>query len=178
MMKNRKIALFLLLNGFLFLYGCATTHNIRPDETTPDWVKRVPRERGRLCAIGASEPTYFREDGKTYAAENARKELARSLHVDIKSIMVDITTERGGDIAEGSIIEASSWASEAVLKESEITSYWYDEEGTASFKKKGITYALACMPLKNTVQEISRKLNEDEGGSGILERLYNKIKQR
>ena len=168
----------MLLIGILFLYGCTSAHNIKPDETVPDWVRRVPRERGRLCAVGASEPTYFREDAKTYAAENARNELARSLHLDIKSIMVDINSEKGGGIAEGSVMEASSWASEAVLKESEITSYWYDEIGIASFRKKGITYALSCMPLKNTAQEISRKLNEDEGRSGILGRLYDKIKQR
>lgn len=177
-MKHRKIETFLLLSCVLFLNSCMPTHNKKPDETVPDWVRRVPRERGRLCAVGASEPTYFREDAKNYAAENARNELARSLHVDIKSIMVDISSEKGGDIAEGSVIEASAWASEAVLKESEITSYWYDEEGIASFKKKGITYALACMPLKNTAQEVSKRLNEDEGGLGVLERLYNKIKQR
>jgi len=177
-MKHRQIKRLLIFIGITFLYGCTATHNVKPAETVPDWVKRVPRERGRLCAIGASEPTYFSENAKTYAAENARKELARSLHVDIKSIMVDISSEKGGDIAEGSVMEASSWASEAVLNESEITSYWYDEEGIASFRKKGITYALACMPLKNTAQEISHKLNEDEGGRGILERLYNKIKLR
>lgn len=154
------------------------THNVRPDKVVPDWVQKVPREKDRICAVGASEPTYFREDAKKYAAENARSELARSLHVDINSIMVDITTERGGDIAEGSIIEASSWASEAVLKESEISSYWYDEEGTASFKKKGITYALACMPLKNTAQEISEKLKDTGDPGSILERLYKKVRLR
>lgn len=169
-----KVMVLLPVTGcFLFLSGCMAMH--KPNEAVPDWVQKVPREKDRLCAVGASEPTYFREDSKKYAAENARSELARSLHVDIKSIMVDITTEKGGDIAEGSIIEASTWASEAVLKESEITSYWYDEEGTASFKKKGITYALACMPLKNTAQEILQKLKDTGDAGTILERLYKKV---
>lgn len=154
------------------------SHDVKLDKAFPDWVLKVPAEKDRLCAVGVSEPTYFREDAMKYASENARSELARTLHVNIKSIMVDITTEKGGDIAERRIIEASSWASEAALKESEITSFWYDEEGVAPVRKKGVSYALACMPLRNTAQGISEKLKDTADTGTILNRLYKKVKSR
>jgi len=177
-MGYKEIVLLAATGCCLFLSGCMDINSVKPKEAVPDWVQKVPREKGRLCAVGASEPTYYREDAKKYAAENARGELARSLHVNIKSIMVDITTEKGGDIAEGRIIEASSWASEAALKESEITSFWYDEEGVAPVRKKGVSYALACMPLKNTAQGISEKLNDTADTGTILDRLYKKVGSR
>lgn len=176
----RLIGMVLLpLTGcFLFLSGCVASHEVKPDKAVPGWVLKVPGEKDRLCAVGVSEPTYFREDARKYASENARSELARTIHVNIKSIMVDITTEKGGDIAEGRIIEASSWASDAALKESEITSFWYDEEGIAPVRKKGVSYALACMPLKNTAHGVSEQLNDTADTDTILDRLYKKVRSR
>lgn len=128
------------------LTGCAASKNVTKNEPPPDWVMNPPNDDKRICAVGASEPTYYIEDGKTYATENARKELAKVLHADVNSIMVVIKSEREKDVHEVGVVEAASWATKAVLKESQIVSYWYDEVGIRSSNKKGVMYALACMP--------------------------------
>lgn len=124
------------------LTGCVSSGNVKKSAAPPDWLMKPPREKGRLCAAGASEPTYFAEDAKEVAAENARKELARTIMVSVNSIMVD----ESGSRHSSSVSESSAIATSAVLEKSEIVDYWRDEGGTASFGRKGVTYALACMP--------------------------------
>lgn len=134
-----------LIPVLLLFTACKTASTVKPDEAPPDWVSKSSREKGMVCAVGASEPTFYKEDAKAYAAENARKELARTLNLNVNSIMVDTASERKGR-TEASVTEVSALATSAVLERSEIKEYWYDEAGVASFKRKGITYALACMP--------------------------------
>lgn len=124
------------------LAGCGGGGNVKKDAGVPGWLLKPPREKGRICAVGASEPTYYAEDAKEVAAENARKELARTIRVAVSSVMVDDSGSR----SSSNISETSSWATSAVLEKSEIADYWRDVEGMASFGRKGVTYALACMP--------------------------------
>lgn len=71
-----------------------------------------------ICAVGMSGPTFF-----------TRKQLALTLSVEIRNIMLDISTSRGSTVDEATVIEVSSWASDSVVEGSEIMGYWYDGEG-------------------------------------------------
>lgn len=155
----KRIAVYSAISLSILLSACGTTSDIEKADADkpPSWVLTPPKPEGKLCAVGASEPAYFKEDGKEYAAENARKQLALAYSVSIKSIMVDVATGRGHDVDEAGVMEVSSWVTDAVLKESEIVAYWYDKNGIASFKRKGITYALACMPFQSAGKEVSTK---------------------
>lgn len=176
--RMRRIVI-LIIAGIVM--GCSTiTSNMKVDASIPRWVTGSSQREGMLCAVGISEPTFYRDDAKRNAEDNARKELAMTLSVDIKTIMVEIATERGSYVDEGTITEVSSWATSAVLSGAEIIEYWYDKDGAAPSKKAGITYALACMPLDSVPTDISER--PTEGGempdlSDALERL-KKINKR
>ena len=127
-----------------FISGCQTTGDVNAKNDPPDWLRGEPKVEGMICAVGMSEPTYYKKDAWKYASENARKALAHTLSIEINTLMVDISSEKGSSINEGSTMEVSSWATKAVVQNSEILEYWHDAEGVLSQKK--ITYALACMP--------------------------------
>ncbi|MBI5058022.1 MAG: LPP20 family lipoprotein [Nitrospirae bacterium] len=148
-----------------FLSSCQTTQETRPPGPPPDWVVRTPNIEGMICAVGASEPTYFREDAKKYAAEGARKELARTINISIRTIMVDTATVKGSRVDEATVSEVSSWATSAVVENSKIIEYWFDAEGQAG--KRDITYALGCMPRKFDKNSLEKKLTRpDQAGRG------------
>ena len=163
-MKGLRVLIFCIL--WSLLVSCKTTGDVKVSDTVPQWATSAPKKDGMLCAVGTSEPTFYMEDAKLYAAENARKELARSLNLKIKNIMIDITTERGSQVDEGTLMEVSSWTTEVVLRESQIMEYWYDKDGVVS-GRKGFTYALACIPLAFTRKDVSHSPIPD----GVLERL-------
>jgi len=141
----RPVALVMVV---LLMAACGTTGGVKDTRSAvPSWVMKTPREEGVLCAVGMSEPTFYSDDAKGYAAENARKELARTINMSIRNVMVDISTERGTDVDEATVTRVSSWATSAALHESTIREYWFDSKGAASSGIKNITYALACMPL-------------------------------
>ena len=151
----------------------------------PEWVSRTPLKKDAICAVGISEPTFFKDDSRKYAGENARKELARTLSLEMKSIMVDISSKDGSYVDDATITSISSWATSMVLKKSKIEEYWYDENGIASDGKKDITYALACMPLEIQQMEVEQKLLEPlqgakskEDAKGRVEEIIERLKER
>jgi len=127
-----------------FLSGCQTTGNVKSSGLVPDWLTGEPKIEGMICAVGMSEPTFYKKDARQYAAENARKALARTLSIEINTLMVDITSEKNSSINEATTMEVSSWTTKAVVRNSEIIEYWHDAKGIVS--RKDVTYALACMP--------------------------------
>jgi hypothetical protein len=149
----------LLIVSITCVFGCQTTEKVKIKDRPPDWVIRTPNIKGMICSVGMSGPTYYESDAKLYAAENARKELARTLSIEIKTIMIDIATERGNSIDEATVMQVSSWATSAVVENSTIIEYWHDAEGIVS-QRKDVTYALGCMP---------RKFNKDS----LKEELFN-----
>ncbi len=115
-------------------------------EEPPAWVKELPKDDAFLQAVGISGPTYYAEDAKKYAAENARAELARVLGVEVKSIMYMWQREHGVQDVETRVETMSLSFSDEVLHGSEIVAYWVDRCGTVSRGVKGTTYAWARMP--------------------------------
>ncbi len=148
---------FFLISLFAFIsllqpISCATGSNKPPALNTgeaeiqvPPWVRITPKYKDRICAVGTCEPTFYPEEGKPCAADNARAELVKTISVDVKSIMVEEVKNDRQNIEEVTVSQVSSWVSESVLNESVVEKYWYDKEGVVSPRKK-ITYALVCMP--------------------------------
>ncbi len=122
----------------------------------PDWVHQLPKKPGHVCATGAVDPTYYRQDGRVNAAEAARNELARSIQVHISSVMYDTSTQRGGGVRQFIVSEVVTAVNEGVLSGAEILAYWFDATGTVS--RDGMTYALACMDTKQSVADLAAKL--------------------
>lgn len=152
--------------------GCGGgSASVRPPEPpphveVPDWVYRIPREKGHVCATGAVDPTFYRQDGRTQAAESARNELARTVQVKITSVMYDENTTQGSYVDQAFVTEVVGSISEVVLSGAEVRSYWYDDYGNVS--RRGMTYALACMPTDASVAQLADRLkaahpdNEDK----------------
>jgi hypothetical protein len=127
-----------------------------PDVEVPEWVNRTPRMPGNVCAVGAVDPTYFRQDGRVQAAESARTELARTIQVKITSVMYDEQDNRGTYVDQSIVSEVIGTVSEGVIAGAEVLEYWFDEYGNVS--RKGMTYALACMKTDTSVAELAAKL--------------------
>ncbi len=112
----------------------------------PKWIMHPLRNEDALCAVGVSEPTFYRRDARENAAEAARSELARTLRIEITSVMVDISSSNGSAVSETTVSSISVWAASTVMEGASIKEYWRDEEGIAG--KQGFTYALVCMERK------------------------------
>ncbi len=119
----------------------------------PEWVLRTPRMQGNVCAVGAVDPTFFRDDGIVRAKEAARAELARTVQVKINSVFLDVAENDGSWVRQ--VIDSTS---EVVLSGAEILEVWYDEAG--SVQRRGMTWALACMKTDQSVAELAAKLKE------------------
>ena len=122
----------------------------------PVWVSSVPQPKGQVCATGAVDPTYYRQDGRTRAAEAARNELARSIEVHITSVMVDVETSRGGSVNQYIVSEVTSLVENGVVQGAEVVSYWYDPVGSVS--RRGMTYALACIRTDQSLERLTESL--------------------
>lgn len=129
-----------------------------PVVDAPDWVFQIPPRPGYVCATGAVDPTFYRQDGRVHAAEAARNELARSIQVQISSVMYDSDTQRGGSVRQYIVSEVVTAVNEGVLSGAEILGYWYDASGSVS--RAGMTYAYACMDTKQSVADLAAKLEE------------------
>lgn len=117
----------------------------------PEWVLRTPRMQGNVCAVGAVDPTFFRDDGIERAKEAARAELARTVQVKINSVFLDVSENDGSWVRQ--VIDSTS---EVVLSGAEVLEVWYDETG--SVQRRGMTWALACMKTDQSVAELAAKL--------------------
>jgi hypothetical protein len=122
----------------------------------PEWVMRTPRLKGNVCAVGAVDPTFYRQDGLTQSAEAARSELARTVQVKISSVMLDEQTVRGTHVEQSVIQEVIGSISDVVLSGAQVMEYWYDDNGSVS--RRGMTYALACMATDQSAAELAEKL--------------------
>jgi hypothetical protein len=124
----------------------------------PEWVYRIPPKSGQVCATGAVDPTFYRQDGRTGAAETARAELARTIQVKVTAVMYDEQTNRGSHVDQAIVTETIGTISEAVIAGAEVVSYWFDDTGAVS--RRGMTYAMACMRTDQSVAELAERLAE------------------
>ncbi|MEQ8273831.1 MAG: LPP20 family lipoprotein [Deltaproteobacteria bacterium] len=129
-----------------------------PDVKVPDWVYETPSKPGYICATGAVDKTYYQQDGRVYAAEAARNELARTIQVTIYSVMYDYESNRGGSVRQYIVSEVESAVAGGVLNGAEIVHSWYDKYGNVA--NPGMTYALACMKKDQSVADLAEKIKE------------------
>jgi hypothetical protein len=125
---------------------------------------RTPHQSGTLCAVGTVDPTFFRQDGVRFAAEAARNELARTIEVKVTSVMYDEQTMRGTYVDEAFVQQVVGTMSDVVLSGAQVMETWYDELGAIS--KRGMTYALACMPTDQSVAQLAERLKAAAVESG------------
>ncbi|MBI5179240.1 MAG: hypothetical protein HZA04_08285 [Nitrospinae bacterium] len=128
--------------------ACATLSPTQPPPVVapvPGWALKTPTFTDKLCAVGTCEPTGVLEDAKSCAAESARAELAKSISVQVQSIMIEETKGSESRVDSARISGIKGWVADAVLTGSVIEEYWYDKEGRASHSP-GVTFALACIP--------------------------------
>jgi len=147
----------LLITSLVLVFGCRSVGDLNNGSSPPDWVLKTPEMEGRTCSVGMSDPTFFEEHAKINAAEIARKELAKTLSIEINSIMIDYASEKGDSVDTANIMQISSWASSAVAQNAEILGYWRDTKGLVS-EKKNSTYALSCMSKKLDKDALKEKL--------------------
>lgn len=124
----------------------------------PAWVDRVPEQKGKVCALGTAEPTFYREDGKIYAAENARNQLAMTISVRVQAVMIDIQEHDSSFQDSTYVQEAQSYATDAVVAGAQVLSYWYDEFGSRG--RKSATYALGCLSTDASATQIAERLQQ------------------
>lgn len=129
-----------------------------PDVEVPGWVFETPTKPGYICATGAVDRTYYQQDGRVYAAEAARNELARTIQVTIYSVMYDYESTRGGSVRQYIVSEVESAVAGGVLNGAEIVHSWYDKYGNVA--NAGMTYALACMKKDQSVKDLADKIKE------------------
>lgn len=138
-----SILVFALLSS-----ACGAPVAVHEAVSIPTWVERTPSARGKLYAVGMVGRTYFPEDGRRNAAEEARKELARTLSSRVESLLLQIERSRGsGFLAEAEIVSATTGATELVVDASQILEYWVDSRGLILGGQQGATYALAIIDL-------------------------------
>ncbi|MCC7385264.1 MAG: LPP20 family lipoprotein [Deltaproteobacteria bacterium] len=131
---------------------------IKEGGSAPDWVMRTPQKKGSICAVGAVDPTFFRQDGLTHAAESARNELARTVQVKINAVMYDYQDNTGSRTDQSFVQEVVGSISDVVLSGAQVLEYWYDERGSVS--RRGMTYALACMDTDQSVAQLAERLQQ------------------
>lgn len=147
----------------------------KPDVDVPEWVMRTPRMPGNICATGAVDPTFYRQDGRTQAADSARNELARTIQVKVSSVMYDEQTTSGSYVDQSFVSQVIGSISDVVLSGAQVMEYWFDEYGNVS--RKGMTYALACMPTDQSVAQLAEKLKEAHPESDDAEKI-EKVRER
>jgi hypothetical protein len=149
----------------------------KPDVVVPEWVLKLPRQPGNICATGAVDPTFYRQDGRTQAADSARNELARTIQVKVTSVMYDEQTSRGSYVDQSFVSQVVGSISDVVLSGAQVTEYWFDEYGHVS--RRGMTYALACMPTDQSVAQLAEKLkaaNPDAEDADKIEQVRERAK--
>jgi len=114
--------------------------------------------KGNICAVGAVDPTFFRQDGRVNAGESARAELARTIQVKVTAVMYDEQTTHGQWVDQAIVQEVIGSVSEVVLSGAQVMEVWYDDHGAVS--RRGMTYALACMATDDSVAQLAERLHQ------------------
>ena len=91
----------------------------------PAWVDKLPENgKGKLVAVGFSQPTYWPQDALNNANEDARGKLALALGSHVEVLGMDREAAAG---AGGATINKE--ATDLVLQNSRIEASWVDENG-------------------------------------------------
>ena len=137
-----------LIASLLAGAGCGGGPSVeRAGDPPPSWLRNLPQENGKLCAMGVSGPTYYPEDSIIHSKTQALSELGRSLRSQVKSQM--LVQEHGGSAgySDVEIEDAVALSSDEILELAEVKSRWVNSGGYPAHGTKGTVYTLICTPL-------------------------------
>jgi hypothetical protein len=152
-MSYKTISMLGTVLGF-FIFGCSTSFEGENDPDIPAWLQSLPREEGKIFAIGISGPTRYLDDGKRYASDDARKELAKSFNSRVRNIMLQYDHDNESQQSEASSISVTSAVTDFVVANSQIVSMWVDKNGIFPKSEPGTIYALVSINANRSQQLI------------------------
>lgn len=137
----------------------------------PDWVLNIPRESGKLYAVGTCGRTRIQADAWKNASDAARSELAKNIQAHVQNAFLHVQSTDGTNWAdEAFVVEATSSATDAVMANSQIFALWYDEKGVVPGSNPGTTYALAILNISSATDAIKTKIENK-----VTKEQYEKI---
>ena len=157
------LGITLALSGVIFC--CAGNKNLGKSDpaSPPAWVLKLPQEKGYTFARGSCGRTSDPKDAEEKAADDARIQLAKTIKVEVSSLLVDFEKSSGSVFGGSQFIHdynvrVDREALELSLAGSQIISVWMDQKGKVG--PSGTTYALARLSKDNLVADLSRMAEE------------------
>ncbi len=185
------LGITLVLCGVIFC--CAGNENLRKSnpDTPPAWVLKLPQEKGYTFARGSCGRTSDPKDAEENASDDARVQLAKSIKVEVSSLLVDFENSSGSAFGGSQFIQDYSVrvdreVMELSLAGSQIISVWKDRKGKVGLSDT--TYALARLSKDNLVADLSRmaeemkkkaeemqgRMNQGPGLSPLIQKMKDK----
>ncbi len=148
----------ILLAAILMLTaGCISTSPsvaARP----PEWTIRTPQSKTAIYAVASWPPTFFEQDARDKAMAQARAELAKTLRVNVRGVLVDWASSShvfgSQGHAEDFIATMDSETLDVSMTGSQIVSVWCDRKGLVS--QPGTWWALAKLDKSSLAEELRK----------------------
>ncbi len=144
-----RYSLVITIAALLLCTGCASP---------PSWTLQTPQSRSAIYAVASWPRTRFEQDARDKAMSQARAELAKTLRVDVKGVLVDwasSTNALGGQgHAEEFFASMDSETLDVSMSGSQIISVWCDRDGLVS--EKGTWWALAKLDKSSLAEELRK----------------------
>ncbi len=162
-MEKGKIAIILYMVILISIFSHCSHSQENEDEQIiklppyPSWVVELPQGSEYIYALGSCPKAYIREDAEPRAVENAKKELSRSIRIEVRSVMVNLEGTSGqtglySKLQEEKSVKVDDNLFEAILNRAEVVDYWFDEAGIRG--EKEATYALVQIPRKEIENQL------------------------
>jgi hypothetical protein len=168
-MKKITLIVFMVFVAFLFVTSCKNSGAKKGEESAvmnelegaPAWLLGNEDSSERICGVGSSAEEKDKSRAKTTAMANAKTEIAKTLQIQIKSMLKDYQATTADSKAFGPansdeqyIEDISKQITDTVLASSELKKTWTSSSGTI--------YVLVCLDLqkfKDALNNMSQ-LNE------------------
>lgn len=167
-MKRLFVIFMIFAVSMLFFMGCGSSEKkstgsaIKSElEGAPDWVMGNANTGKQICGVGSAAGTRNASIARTAAMGRGRTEIARTLQLQVKSMLKDYqATTTGGEAFgkaandEQHIEDVSKQITDMSLPGSELRKTWISNPGTL--------YVLMCVDLQKFKDTLSnmQQLNE------------------
>ncbi len=158
---GRFVSLFAgiaLVSGCGLLGPSGQTRSTSGKDSAPKWIDRFAGEKGQICAVGYSPPTYYQPDCVKNAAQNGRGELSETFSVSMKTISIDYSDGRTGPLSGDTFVEGYESMSNSVLEGSEIRAQWIDREGVRGDRHG--CYVRVCIEKQKPIMKMLEKVQK------------------
>ena len=140
--------------------GCATLSGILG---TPGWVRQTPQSKTAIYAVASWPRMLNEQEARDKAKAAARNELAKTLQVRVRGVLIDWQSQTKGSWGahghdEDFIATISKETLDVSMSGSQIVSVWCDRKGTVSLW--GTWWALAKLDKSSLAEELHSKARE------------------